>query len=158
MAITLVYADLVAAYPNVPLAEVKTLIGGRVDADWIENACALRVSRALNYGGLPVPFIRDADKKQQTVTGADGKWYIFRVTVLANFLAKQLGAAAITAKARAAGGVDGGAFIGIKGIIGMKVSGWSNATGHFTLWTGSACIDGTNYLPEASSAWLWKAT
>jgi hypothetical protein len=30
------------------VAEVKALIGARVDADWIKNACTLRISRALN--------------------------------------------------------------------------------------------------------------
>lgn len=151
------YDKLIAAYPNLPLAEVKALIGARVDADWIDNACTLRVSRALNYSEAKVPFIKDAEGKQQTLKGADGRWYIFRVRILKGYLGDAYGKADVTAAGKAGQGVKVDPFLHVRGIIGMKVSGWTNATGHFTLWDGSTCVDGTNYLPDASEAWLWKA-
>jgi len=39
------------AYPKGTVAEVKKLIGGKVNATWITNTCVIRVSRALNYSG-----------------------------------------------------------------------------------------------------------
>lgn len=150
------YDKLVKAYPNLPLAEVKALIGARVDADWVDNACTLRVSRALNYSDAKVPFIKDAEGKQQTLKGADGLWYIFRVRILRKYLTDTYGAANIVAAGTTEAGVKTDPFLHARGIIGMKVSGWTNATGHFTLWDGAACVDGTNYLPQASEAWLWK--
>ncbi len=44
------------AYPTGAAPDVKTQIGGRVDADWVANTCAIRLSRALNYAGAPVPL------------------------------------------------------------------------------------------------------
>jgi hypothetical protein len=46
-----IFEKLVAAYPDVSVDDMKAMIG-RADEDWIENACTLRVSHALNYAGL----------------------------------------------------------------------------------------------------------
>lgn len=35
-----------------------------------------------------------------------------------------------------------------KGVVSMKVTGWNDAAGHITLWTGSDFADGTNYLKD----------
>ena len=66
-------------------ATVKKSIGGAVDADWVTNTCAVRMSRGLNYSKLPVPA---AFSGMHTVKGADGKHYAFRVRELRLWLPK----------------------------------------------------------------------
>ena len=73
------YQDFVNAYPDLVADAVYDLIGGDLlaaklaDPNQWRNACAIRVSRALNYSGKPIPEIPGLTKK-----GADGKNYIFR--------------------------------------------------------------------------------
>lgn len=54
----------------------------------------------------------------------------------------------------------GGPLIGKKGIILFVVSGWPDATGHATLWNGSACYDhcyfnepGARYKTDKANFW-----
>ncbi|SRR6266540_1650709 len=94
MAVLHAYSALWDEYPdyiNFPLPEdVKTYIGGHVNDAWIENTCAIRMSRALNYNGIPVP-VNFAGL--HTVKGGDGKRYAFRVRELHRWLDHVLGAA-----------------------------------------------------------------
>lgn len=152
------YDTLLKSYPNMAAEQVKTLVGGRVDADYITNACTIRVSRSLNYSDAKVPFIKDEDDKQQTLKGADGLWYIFRVRILTQYLTGKYGKPNVTVTAKKGEGAKTDTLIGIKGIIGMEVSGWTDATGHYTLWDGKACVDATDYFPGAVKVMLWKAT
>jgi hypothetical protein len=48
-------ASLWANYPALPAEAVKARIGGEVQAEWITNACVLRVSHALNVVGYRIP-------------------------------------------------------------------------------------------------------
>ncbi len=152
------FKDLLANYPNYDLATVKTLVGGRVDANYITNACAIRVSRALSYSGTKIPFIEDINKIQQTLKGADGLWYIYRVKALDIFMAKTFGAASVLIKSAATVGVKTDKLLGKSGIIGMDIS-WADATGHFTLWNGKDVVDGhSEYFQKASAVRLWANT
>src|SRR5438093_11664300 len=81
-----VYPD----YENYEPQEVKDLIGGAVNADWIKNTCAIRMSRALNYVGIPVPL---HFKGMSTVKGGDSKRYAFRVREMRHWLDETLGKA-----------------------------------------------------------------
>ncbi|HEX8873185.1 MAG TPA: T6SS effector amidase Tae4 family protein, partial [Nitrosospira sp.] len=85
-ALWIVYPD----YINFPdPKDVKDLVGGAVNAAWITNTCAIRMSRALNYTGNPLP----ADfKGMTTVKGGDGYRYAFRVREMRNWLTFILGA------------------------------------------------------------------
>lgn len=51
-------------------------------------------------------------------------------------------------------------FAGSKGIILFEVSGWGDATGHFTLWNGSKVAHGDYFKPKGSAVLkgvkLWK--
>ena len=157
MAILPAFDLLLDSYPNLPLAKVKTMIGARVDADYVTNACTLRISRALNYSGVKVPFIKDAKGKQQTLKGSDALWYIFRVSVLEKYLNDTYGRADISVKGKPDEGVSRDPFLNAKGIIGMRVKIWTDATGHFTLWDGRKFVDDHDaYLSVASEVWLWK--
>ena len=151
------FDDLLKAYPNIGLEQVKALIGASVDADWVKNACTLRVSRSLNYAGAKLPFIKD-DEGQQVLKGADGRWYLFRVRKLQAYLTSHYGRPDITAVGKAGEGVKVDSFLHARGIIGMRVPIWNDATGHFTLWDGKAFADGHDaYLKDATEVWLWKA-
>ncbi|WP_133511238.1 hypothetical protein [Candidatus Thiosymbion oneisti] len=57
------------AYPKGTAAEVKKLIGGKVDAAWITNTCVIRLSRALNYSGAQHKIRRTPT--MNTITGSD---------------------------------------------------------------------------------------
>lgn len=122
--------------------DVCNLIGGQVkikfDQHNIANACALRVSRALNYSGVTIPYIAN-----QTLQGADGKNYFIYAANLYNWLVKTLGPHEIH-KTRAEGYPNGSGFLkqlmGIqnRGIYIMKPipSSAFTASGHATLWGG----------------------
>jgi Type VI secretion system (T6SS), amidase effector protein 4 len=144
------------AYVNVPVADVGAKIGGRVkaniDSGVFQNACPIRMSYVLNYNGVPVPAAG-----YSVVSGADGKWYIFRVHEMMTFLETTFGKADKTADSPRPSD-----FSGLKGLIVIKGHGWSNARGHVTLWNGTVCSDtchllndpdnGT-FVPEVGALW-----
>lgn len=107
------------------------------------NGCAIRMSYALNYSSSPVPR-----GTWSTVSGGDGKWYIFRVRDLIAYLHHAFGKADKTVKSPKPSD-----FAGMKGILVFNVQ-WRDATGHVTLWNGLTCSDHC-YFPMASEASLW---
>lgn len=147
---------------DMPVAGVCALIGGNVLVKFnqgnINNACALRVSRALNYSGVIIPVING-----QTVTGSDGKNYFLMASHLKNWLTKVFGTpdvhitAADVALARSS---FKSMLIGIqnRGIYIMKPQSETNfqASGHATLWAGLDCIGMHNYFGAASDVFIWR--
>jgi hypothetical protein len=132
--------------------EVKILIGGRVNMDWITNTCAIRISRALNYSGHIIP----ADYKDNwAVTGGDGKWYAYRVKDMKGYIKKAFGQPSITCTSHKNFASTPQQFIKRRGIIVFDVSGWRDATGHITLWNGTTCSDKC-YFSEAHEVSLWE--
>jgi hypothetical protein len=144
---------------NVPVADVGAKIGGKVqqniDGGIFQNACPIRMSYVLNYAGVPIPA-----SPYSVVSGADKKWYMFRVNEMMTFLEKTFGKADKSAKAP-----QPTHFTGLKGLIVVKGHGWSNALGHVTLWNGSVCSDtchlladpdNGSFVPEVAA--LWKLT
>jgi len=141
---------------NVSVADVGKKIGGKVEQNIksgdFQNACPIRMSYVLNYTGVPIPRTGYA-----VVSGADGKWYMYRVNDMMTFLEKTFGVADKSARAPKTSD-----FAGLKGLIVVKGSGWLNARGHVTLWNGVACSDtchlmsdpdnGT-FTPEIASLW-----
>ena len=141
---------------NVPVADVGKKIGGKVEQNIasgiFQNACPIRMSYVLNYTGVPIPRTGYA-----VVSGADSKWYMYRVNDMMSFLETAFGVADKTAKSPKT--TD---FSGLKGLIVVKGSGWSNARGHVTLWNGTTCSDTCHLLadpdngsftPEVASLW-----
>lgn len=161
------FANMYANYPkdannnDLPLPDVCALIGGQVKSKYdggnIENACALRVSRALNYSGVVIPNISG-----QTLIGADGKNYFYYAQNLYNWMGKTFGQADIH-KTAADGAPNGTNFknqlIGLqnRGIYIMKPISQQafGASGHATLWGGLDCIGGHNYFNAASDVYIW---
>lgn len=134
------FGALRANFPGaaVGTAAVKTMIGGAVNASWITNTCVIRVSRAFNYGGAPIPKWPGLN----TVRGGDGKRYAYRVKEFHQFLVENVGQPTEDYK-------------GQTGVIEFVVSGWSDATGHFDLWDGSQCLKQA-YFEKASRVYLWR--
>ena len=141
---------------NVSVADVGKKIGGKVEQNIrsgdFQNACPIRMSYVLNYTGVPIPRTGYA-----VVSGADGKWYMYRVNDMMTFLEKTFGVADKSARAPKTSD-----FAGLKGLIVVKGNGWLNARGHVTLWNGASCSDtchlmadrdnGT-FTPELASLW-----
>lgn len=124
-------------YPT--LRDLHTFIGGtlvkNIDAPGFGekgNTCAARMSRALNYGNLPISGKLVKSLGLNTMTGGDGKLYIFRVKELKTYLAAALGVTPV----KVMSGFDA-AFQGKRGIIAFDVVGWSDASGHVALWNGT---------------------
>jgi hypothetical protein len=133
--------------------EVRKLAGGSVDDPKLKNTCIIRVSRPLNYLGHPIPVWT---KPFRTRQGSDKLWYGLRVKEFWDYMVKIYGAPTVSAKKP----LDKTAFENIKGIIGFRVSGWKDATGHFTLWNGKNLAYGEkdhNYFAISDEAAVWEA-
>jgi hypothetical protein len=144
------YATLTPNYPTGDDPEaVKQDIGGAVDEDWITNTCVVRISKAFNYVG---------DKKYEiprtngllTVKGRDQKNYAIRVAEFIGFLRNQYGPPDIV---REGDEISVDPFRDMTGIIAWHVSGWRDATGHFTLWDGAKGLyEGDHHYFELPTA------
>jgi hypothetical protein len=144
------FSTLWANYPvGISAPDAYALVGGQALALYRENpqgyanACALRLSRSFNYGGIPI--------KQSTrgykVKGSDEKPYLLRVREMISFVELNLGKADSTFKP--ANNEDVSSQLrGKKGIIIFKVSGWGDASGHVTLWNGSDCGDSCYFMHD----------
>lgn len=51
------------------------------------NSCVVRISRALNYSGQPI----HQSVRALTVSGADHKWYAFRVAEFETYMRHEYG-------------------------------------------------------------------
>lgn len=118
---------------RVPLTEVGSKIGGKVQANIqsgiFQNACPIRMSYVLNRTGVQVPAAGYA-----SVSGADGRFYIYRVNDMIRYLEGLFGKPDKAAKAPKPKD-----FSGFKGLLVVKGHGWANAQGHVTLWNGTGC-------------------
>lgn len=136
------------------------LIGGPAEKEYLRdpvsynNACALRLSYALNHGGMPIK-----DNKQPSggtrLKGADGNIYYTGVYTVRDFLALNWGKAdkpytlkVMSTKKQNSDLYDELTKFSKKGVVSMKVTGWDDAAGHITLWTGSDFADGSDYLRD----------
>lgn len=125
-------------YPT--LKELHKFIGGTLEKNIGTpgfpangNTCAVRMSRALNYSFFPISSKVAKNLKIETMTGADGKLYIFRVRNLKTYLQQELDITPSRVTKNFAT-----AFSGKRGIVCFDISGWSDASGHIALWDGSS--------------------
>jgi hypothetical protein len=132
------WADMLKNYPATAIT-TKALydeIGGGLPASLVkdpeswENSCSIRMSKALNYSNAKLP---KAPSKGGTIKGKDGNNYWIRVKDLKKYLVEKLKEPDVE-EAGAPGIVD--KFKNKKGIIVFDVTGWYNASGHFTIWDG----------------------
>lgn len=132
--------------------EAKAMIGGEVNGKWLSNTCVIRVSRALNYAGHPIP---QGFRGLSTVRGADGMRYAFRVEELRKFLTYAYGPPSVVEEREPPRDQVPASLAGQSGIIAFLVKGWADATGHFDLWDGEACRHHA-YFDRAFQVLLWR--
>jgi hypothetical protein len=139
---------------------VAQVIGGAVAANihdkkrpW-KNTCAVRISYILNQSGLIIPALPG-----QTEKGSDHRNYFFRVKDVIAFLKLKWGAPTVVAYPPS----GGGALARKKGIILFEIHGWTDATGHATLFNGITCYDhcyfneqGVKYRTSQANFWGLK--
>jgi hypothetical protein len=149
----LAYPDYVY-YPDPQ--NVKDLIGGDVNAAWITNTCAIRMSRGLNEVGIPVP---SHFKGMVTVKGGDGKRYAIRVREMRRWLEDTLGAPDFDVSKTAGASFDKSTAAGMSGIMAFDIA-FADATGHLDLWDGSTITSEShmsrNYYDSATRITIWK--
>lgn len=138
----LTWTEMLKNYPNssIHTVDLYDKIGGglpellRKNPIAWENSCAIRMSRALNYSGKK---LGNAPSRGGNIVGDDGYNYWIRVRDLQKYLVDNLPKPNVDK----AGAIDiVNEFKNKRGIIVFDVSGWGNATGHFTLWDGSHLI------------------
>lgn len=153
-ALWMAYPDYVT-YPHPQ--EVKDLIGGEVNADWITNTCAIRLSRALNENGIPVPYFPG----MSTVKGGDKKRYAFRVREMRKWLEVALGKPDFDLHKKAGTVFDKSTVATMQGIMGFDIA-FPDATGHLDLWDGATITSeahmSRNYYDSATRISIWKTT
>jgi hypothetical protein len=120
-------------------------LGAKEPALGFTNACAIRMSYTLNHSGISI-----GGGPWKTVSGADGKQYIYRLSDLRAFLLHTFGRPDKTIKHPRPN-----SFAQMAGILVFTVH-WSDASGHATLWDGRVCSDHC-YFPVASEASIWLA-
>lgn len=151
-----------AAYPdyvNFTSPQVKVDIGGAVNADWITNTCAIRMSRALNYVGIPVPGNFSG---LHTVKGADSKRYAYRVRELRPWLKHELGTPALEFKKKQNEAFDRSQLAGIHGLIAFDIQ-FKDATGHLDALYGQTFSSEEHgltddYFALATKISVWKCS
>lgn len=147
--------------------QVAADIGGDVATLYIQNgyanACALRVSKALNYSGITIPNIQG-----YTFMGADGKYYFLSAAKMSNFLRQTFGPPDVDMN-QVQGGDRGINFqTTLKGMYGLFVmipndptkTGF-NASGHVSIYSNTTCVGGINHTPfnvpgGVKHLYLWK--
>jgi len=137
---SLTWAEISKNYPAsfISTKDLYNTIGGGLpenfqnDPNNWENSCAIRMSRCLNYSGIRLP---KSPSSGGNIIGKDKFNYWIRVKDLKTYLVNLLqGKFTLITEP---GGINTvNKFKNKKGIIVFDVTGWSNASGHFTLWDG----------------------
>lgn len=144
------YATLSSNFARVkdlPPSQVGSVIGGKVEANIkaniFQNACAIRLSYAFNYSGLPI-----SSYDGKVSSGRDKKWYLYRVEDMKNFIKKHIGGTPIK-------GQLSKDFRGKKGVIIFTDCNWNNAAGHIDLFNGKE-VEGKGYFNRCGTAVLYE--
>lgn len=152
------YDELVPNYPtSKDAAAVRAAVGGAVDKSWYKNTCIIRISKALNYAKHPIPPDSGTFKTRK---GADGMWYGLGVQQFWEYLIKHYGKPTVySERDKRSGRIPYEKFKGYQGIIGFRVKGMEDASGHFTLFNGVDLVyggDAHDYWAIAYKAALWR--
>lgn len=150
MAVT--FSQLWLNYPIGKRDKVKKEIGGRVDAEWIANTCAIRMSSAFNKSGIKI----QKSAILHTISGGDGMQYAFRVKEFRQYLKSKFGNPTFIFERTGKNKLSKRLIKGKKGILVHDVREWSDASGHVTLWNGSRCIRKENYFGLSTKIELWE--
>ena len=147
---SITYSDLSSYFSEVKDLSIEKIgdkIGGKVkqniDGGFFTNACAIRMSYAINYSGLEI------EKKDDiaAVSGSDKKWYIYRVKDLKKFIESNFSEKETVKKTKD--------LKDKKGIIIFEDCNWSDATGHADLFDGNN-VEGNDYSDNCKTKILYK--
>lgn len=147
---------MLKGFPAGEPAEVKKRIGGGVNADWITNVSAIRISAALNAAGQPIPAgPAGSVAGLHTVRGGDKANYAYRIAEMNAYILSKYGPPTVSLKAGPYGSAPA-ILKGKRGIIQFVDCGWSDAAGHLDLWDGSKVV-GKGYFEICKQIVLWDA-
>ncbi len=143
--------------------QVYQLIGGSIYNSHINdpitygNACALRVSRALNYSGNPVPVFRNNAGQQRTQRGADNLNYILDAASMLAYMKKTFPNNSPLHLVNKTPTEYKTALNGKWGIYIMipKNTTTFGATGHADFWSNTGCLSGC-YFDKAKEIYFWE--
>jgi Type VI secretion system (T6SS), amidase effector protein 4 len=150
--------DLLSSnYPDEPKDIVKQNIGGHVNADWVTNTCAIRLSRALNYSGVAIPHKFHG---LQVISGSDKKWYAYRMQELKKWVTFTFGAPGLVHTKGKDTPISREDFADHRGVMAFDIH-FSDANGHIDLWDGSDFFESayatSDYFARATRIVLWEA-
>ena len=153
------FAMLSGNYPDYwkyPLPEsVKNLIGGEAKDRDITNTCTIRMSHAMNGSGIIIPRVWASITNRK---GANGKYYIIRVSKFGAWMESRFGKPDIDVRKKPNVGFDRKQINGMQGVIAFEI-GFADATGHFDLWYrdkfSHELTAGNDYFALASRISLW---
>ncbi len=147
---------LIKNYPVGSDSEVKSAIGGQVNTGVVVNTNAIRMSRAFNLSGVPIPAGPSASVAGlHTFKGGDKRNYAYRVNELKTWMIKKYGQPILQFKAGPYGKAPQ-ALAGRKGIIVFDDFGRSDAVAHFDLWDGQRVV-GKDMFALAKQVYLWDS-
>ncbi|MBI4945231.1 MAG: hypothetical protein HY840_02385 [Bacteroidetes bacterium] len=140
---------------DMPASDVYEMVGGQIynmylsDPSSYANACALRVSYALNKSGVSIP---DASG---TFTGGDGGNYFLSASKLNSWMTSYFGSPNLSVRSNFESSLQGnqGIYIMIPNYPGKF-----GASGHATLFDGSNAIGNHNYYNATGGVYqinLW---
>ena len=147
---------LIKNYPTGSDAEVKAAIGGQVNTGVVANTNAIRMSRAFNLSGAPIPAGPGASVAGlHTFRGGDKLNYAYRENELRTWIISKYGQPTLQFKAGPYGKAPQ-ALAGKKGIIVFVDAGWSDAGAHIDLWDGQRVV-GKDMFALAKQVYLWES-
>ena len=99
----------------------------------------------INYSGVPI-----SPSDGAVSSGADKKWYLYRVSDMKKFIIKHIGGTPLK-------GSTANSFKGKKGVIVFNDCNWSDATGHVDLFNGIQCEyeEANDYFNKCNSELLY---
>lgn len=155
------------AFPKIgtggmPSKQVYELVGGHMwDAHKIgnpnyQNACAIRISRALNYSGKPIPIFKNKIGAQKSEKGKDNLNYILDASSL---LAYMLQSYSDNPPLHLVNKTPGEYLKALKGKWGIyimipKNSSSFGASGHADFFSQTGCLS-MYYFSHAAEVYFW---
>jgi hypothetical protein len=152
---TITFDALSSSYPNESKSDLFASLGG----DWpglindnnYKNTCCIRLSLAiLGAGGSISPKYREA-------VAGDGRPLIIKVASMGKYLNDTLGPSYWGMSKNPGSPINAGNLPKVTGII-VYHAAWSNATGHFDLWSGTEFVGAGNFadIVDGFDIALWK--
>ena len=148
---------------GMPSPQVYQLVGGHPYQAHLagnpnyQNACALRISRALNYSGNTIPIFKNNNNEQKTERGDDNLNYILDASSLLAYMKKTFPNSTPIHLVNKTPTEIKTALNGKWGIYIMipKNRATFGASGHADFWSNTGCLSGC-YFDKAKEVYFWE--